>query len=153
MGKAVPTNQIRRTTVLKFGDSSFVMMLTIRKTTIRNLLLLYGSCLVLLSVLPVNGSHSSLNHNYILSIRWDYLAHVAMMSAMGLLVMLCVSTRQSTIKSLLRALILTFSFAVALEALQFLIPYRSFNINDLASNGIGVVLGALSFFLIKRLVK
>lgn len=32
-------------------------------------------------------------------------------------------------------------FALVLEAVQYVLPYRAFNINDLLANGLGVVLG------------
>jgi len=36
-------------------------------------------------------------------------------------------------------------FATANEAVQFLLPYRAFNINDLLANGLGVMLGSVVF--------
>jgi glycopeptide antibiotics resistance protein len=37
-------------------------------------------------------------------------------------------------------------FAFVMEAIQYVLPYRAFNINDLLANGLGVVLG---FVLLK----
>ena len=34
-------------------------------------------------------------------------------------------------------------FALLNEAVQYLLPYRAFNINDLLANGLGVLLGAV----------
>ena len=36
-------------------------------------------------------------------------------------------------------------FATANEAVQYLLPYRAFNINDLLANGLGVMLGSVVF--------
>jgi VanZ family protein len=37
-------------------------------------------------------------------------------------------------------LIIGVLFAFAMEAVQYFLPYRAFNINDLLANGLGVVL-------------
>jgi len=44
-------------------------------------------------------------------------------------------------------------FAAGSEGLQYLLPWRAFNVNDLLANGLGVLLGFLSIrlFLVKRL--
>jgi glycopeptide antibiotics resistance protein len=36
-------------------------------------------------------------------------------------------------------------FALSTEAIQYLLPYRAFNINDLLANGFGVILGFVFF--------
>lgn len=55
--------------------------------------------------------------------------------------------------SAVNMLIFLLSFAVISEILQKIIPYRTFNINDLISNSIGIVLGFafhLSYTLLKK---
>jgi VanZ family protein len=44
------------------------------------------------------------------------------------------------------------AFAVAHEGIQYLLPYRSFNINDLLANGLGVLIGAPVLFFRKAFV-
>jgi len=37
-------------------------------------------------------------------------------------------------------------FASATEGLQYLLPYRAFNLNDMLANGLGVLVGFLFYF-------
>jgi len=93
--------------------------------------------LVLLSVLPVNGSDSSLNNNYFLSIRWDYLVHAMVYLPVPVLMGLAW-------KSMPMWQVFVFSLALGagLELMQYLTPWRAFNLNDLLGNVVGVVLGS-----------
>ena len=47
--------------------------------------------------------------------------------------------KQGTLNIILISLI----FAFSLEGVQYFLPYRAFNINDLVANGVGVALGCL----------
>ena len=91
------------------------------------------------AVLPINGTDSTLNNNYLLSIRWDYLIHALVYLPMfGLL---RISNNKGTWINFLTGL----SLAVVLEGIQFLTPWRTFNINDLAANLFGVFFGFVLF--------
>ena len=48
-------------------------------------------------------------------------------------------------------LLVAFGMAIVLEYIQMLLPYRSFNINDLIANASGVLVGALIYPLITRI--
>jgi VanZ family protein len=115
----------------------------LQKTTITYIITLF-----LLSILPINGTNSALNNNYLLSIRWDYLAHVLVYIPLYPLLIL----RNTKLSSLnyrklniqnwnLKLLIISVVVGMSLEAVQFIISWRTFNINDLGANILGVVLG------------
>jgi VanZ family protein len=102
----------------------------------------------LLAILPINGTNSFLNHNYILEIRFDYVTHFVVFILMMWLVWNAYEVRYR--KNLIEALLwVFFGLIVAFlsEGLQYFVPYRAYNINDLVANGIGVVLGGMLFFL------
>lgn len=54
----------------------------------------------------------------------------------------------------LTVLLISLTIGIGLELLQMLVPYRSFNINDLIANVVGVLLGlALVLVVRKRIMK
>jgi len=113
----------------------------------KKITLFYTLLLVLLAILPINGD-SSLNNVYLLSFRLDYLVHFAVFIPWVILVWLAtgVSFRSEPLKALgwIAAGIM---LAVLTEAVQYLLTYRSFNINDLVANIIGIILGAVVMLL------
>ena len=108
--------------------------------------IIYSSILFLLAVLPINSSGSVLNNTYIISVRLDYLIHfIIYFFWMFLLKQL---THLSLVDSLSRVLIyllLGLAFAAWTESIQYFLPYRAFNINDLIANGLGVTAGLILF--------
>ncbi len=97
---------------------------------------IYFVAVILLIVLPINGDRFSLNDILIISIRGDYFFHALVfipwaffMPAMG----------QKAGLWLLLGLL----FSTGTEMLQYLLPYRRFNINDLISNSLGILIGML----------
>ena len=110
---------------------------------------LYLIALILLSILPINGANSSLNNNYVLSIRLDYLAHFIVLLPYFLLINKEVKTSQGVLLQILLALL----FASFLETVQYILPYRTFNINDLIANWIGIALSITSFHLVLKAKK
>lgn len=114
---------------------------------LKKLTFAYTALLVLLAILPINGD-SSLNNVYLLSFRLDYLVHFAVFIPWVILVWLAtgVSFRSEPLKALgwIAAGIM---LAVLTEAVQYLLTYRSFNINDLVANIIGIILGAVVMLL------
>lgn len=106
----------------------------------------YTILLFLVAILPINSAGASINHTFIVSIRLDYLLHFAIFLPWMFLMRMYsgVNFQDSMVKSLLwifGALI----FAMFTEMVQYGLPYRAFNINDLLSNGFGVLLGGLMF--------
>jgi glycopeptide antibiotics resistance protein len=101
--------------------------------------------LILVSILPLNGTNSLLNNNYTISIRWDYLVHALLYIPLFPLLSFK-KGKHGIIKIILFSIIL----AISMEAIQYIIPWRTFNVNDMFSNILGVVIG---FVLIKVVSK
>ena len=97
----------------------------------------------LLVVLPVNSGDSSLNDNETLGIRWDYLIHAVVYLPLPVLLVTQVKKLWPTV---LIALLIDFSF----EFVQLPLPFRSFNVNDLLANSIGIVLGIILMLIFRE---
>ena len=106
----------------------------------------YLLVLVLLAVLPINGTDSSLNNNYIFKIRLDHFAHFTVLLPYFFLLNKRVAFDVITLVLLIWALL----FASFTELIQYVIPYRAFNINDLISNWTGILMSVGSFFLYQQ---
>ncbi len=108
----------------------------------------YTIILVLLAILPINSSGSAINNTYIISIRLDYLLHFAIFLPWIFLLwkVTGVSYKSNFYKTVLYVL-LGLAFAAATEMIQYFLPYRAFNINDMIANGLGMLIGSV-FFLI-----
>lgn len=106
----------------------------------------YTLGLILLSVLPLNSSGSQINHTYLVYIRIDYLLHFAtLIPWVYLLRKKYKFSFRNNWKTSVALLLGGIIFAILLEAVQYIIPYRAYNINDLLANGIGVLLGSVFF--------
>ena len=106
----------------------------------------YSALLVLLSLLPINGEGSALNNNYVVTVRLDYWVHLAQFIPWVLLARLAYDL--NLLKFPMKAfgwLLVGVFVATATEFIQYFLPYRSYNVNDLVSNYIGLVLGAALF--------
>lgn len=115
------------------------------------LIISYFLAIMLLTLLPLNGNDSKINHIYIIEIRLDYLAHAILYLPMGLLARTFLQQHQlMQTKILLICALGSFIFASGMEFLQFYTTWRSFNINDLLANNLGVLFGYLFLTLIKR---
>ena len=112
----------------------------------RKALLFYSIVIIVLAVLPLNSTSVVLNHTYIISIRLDYLVHFAVFIPWMFLVWQGkrVSFKTDFKKAILWILI-GLLFASSSEGLQYFLTYRSFNINDLLGNSIGILLGSCFF--------
>ena len=135
------------------------------------LLITYISILFLLAVLPINGTDSTLNNNYIFNIRWDYLVHALVYIPLYPLMMLSRISERPNLRSRTRntqqrtpnteqrtknpelktrnikPIILSLIIAMSLEAIQILTPWRTFNVNDLVGNVLGVGIGIVLWFV------
>ena len=100
---------------------------------------LYLLILVLGSILPLNNG-TTLNNTYVVELRSDYLLHALVL--LPLPVLLTLRFRNST--SLWGRVILSgLLMVIFCEGVQMLIPYRTFNVNDLFANGIGAMIGLI----------
>ena len=105
---------------------------------------LYFTAILLLIVLPINNSDTlNLNHIMILEIRGDYLVHALIFIPWAFFMLPMQQKAWSW--SLLGLL-----FSTGTELLQYLLPYRRFNINDLISNSLGILLGLVIFLLLTQ---
>lgn len=114
---------------------------------------IYTLFIILLVILPINGSNpdSPLNNIYIVSIRLDYLLHCAIFIPWVFLLW----KKSGAIfwknkGNIIFYLLVGILFATAAEAIQYVLPYRAFNINDLLANGLGVVMGFLIVLTFER---
>jgi glycopeptide antibiotics resistance protein len=107
---------------------------------------IYLMILLLGSLLPLNNG-TSLNNTYIVEVRSDYFLHFLMM--LPLPVLLGLTFRQLS-GTWWRVLLLGLLVVVFCEGIQLLIPYRTFNINDLFANGLGALIGLIPAWLIWR---
>jgi glycopeptide antibiotics resistance protein len=111
----------------------------------------YLFLLLLVSVVPLGSMNATLNDNYTLHIRWDYLLHTLVYLPLPFLLALILKTGsidRTTDRSLkkthfFQVLLLAGVIVVSFELVQKILPYRSFNINDMLANGIGAVLGLI----------
>jgi VanZ family protein len=104
----------------------------------------YSFSLLLLSILPINDQDSlTLNNTYVIHIRLDHMLHGIILIPWILL--------GTWAKNMSRSLaLLTGVFmAFLLEGIQFFLPYRNFNINDLIYNLAGTITGCFVFIFLK----
>ena len=96
----------------------------------------YIAFILLMAVIPLNGLNShALNNVYIVEIRLDHLLH-------GILFLpwFFISIRVYRLPVWV-AIVAGIGLAVVAEGVQYYLPYRAFNVNDMISNVIGVMLG------------
>lgn len=120
------------------------------RNNISTFLFSYFIILFLLNVLPINGKDSALNNNYVLQIRLDYLGHFIAYGLLGVLGFLYAKAQRMNVWLAIAILI---SFAVAVEFVQKLIFWRTFNINDLVANTFGTGLGIVGIYTVILLNK
>lgn len=97
---------------------------------------IYFTAIVLFIILPLNtpGSGFYLNDIMVVSIRGDYFVHA--------LVFIPWAFFMASMKHKAWVwLVLGLFFSTGTEMLQYLLPYRRFNINDLIFNSLGIILG------------
>lgn len=117
---------------------------------VKYFLLIYTILIIILAVLPINRGDSFLNNNFILSFRLDYVVHF-MVFILWMTVAWLFSHGGNGIPlvKILGWILAGLCLAAGSECLQFFIPFRAFNINDLVANGIGVLLGSVIFLFRK----
>ncbi len=113
----------------------------------KRLFIIYLFIIILLIILPINGKESRINHIYVLKMRLDHIFH-AMLFAPWMFFYeqvkpLHIFKNLNVLKWLFTGIV----FCIFAECLQYVIPYRAFNINDMLANCIGVMLGLAAFVL------
>jgi VanZ family protein len=111
--------------------------------TLNLLIIAYVLAILILSVASINANGlSSLSSTRVLNIRSDYLLHVLLFIPWMVLISLRWKEKKGVgffILALLAGLLL----ATISEVGQYVVPYRSFNVFDLISNCVGLVIGAM----------
>jgi VanZ family protein len=119
------------------------MMVLFQSIVVRwKLFYLYIFFLILLSVLPINSAGSSINHIFVVSIRLDYFLHCLVYVPLATFTWFEkeINSFRTPIKAFGWIIILLL-FAVVTEWIQYFLPYRAFNINDMIANTLGVMIG------------
>lgn len=98
--------------------------------------------ILLLVTIPV-GNSEKLDNIYVLRFRGDYIVHALMFVPWAFVRPV---KRISVFVWLLLGLVL----AVGGEGIQYFIPYRAFNINDMVANVMGVLVGFVLAWVWKR---
>ena len=111
--------------------------------TTKHLRVLFGGYilfLVLMAVLPLNNTtNTTLTDVFIINIRLDHLLHATLFLPWGFLYM--ISFRPVKWNENLMLVVYGLLMAFTAEGVQYFLTYRSYNINDLLANWIGVVVG------------
>ena len=96
--------------------------------------------LILIAVLPINSTaNTTLTDVFVVHIRLDHLLHATIFIPWALLYL--IAFRPVKWDEKLMLVIYGLLMASATEGVQYFLAYRSYNINDLIANWIGVVLG------------
>lgn len=117
-----------------------------RHTIPKALLIIYVTLVVVLSVVPFSTPGTPFNDIHVFSLRLDYLLHALVFIPLVSLWRLSWPAHPVWL-----VLVFGLCLAAAAEGIHYFVPYRSYNINDLLGNIIGVVLGAAIFLLVNRL--
>jgi VanZ family protein len=108
---------------------------------------------VLLAIIPLSDSLNLATQNsYLLErLRFDHLFHSLLFLPLFGLVFLNLRGN-SVFKKVLWSLLISLLFAVFAEVLQIFVPYRAFTFPDLQANAVGVLFGAILFFILNHFV-
>ncbi|MBM3435612.1 MAG: VanZ family protein [Bacteroidetes bacterium] len=109
----------------------------------------YSLVLILLSVLPINSTGSQINHIFVVSVRLDYILHAMVYIPLTLFAWIDrrIVIAEVPFKAVVWIIVLLV-FAVITEWIQYFLPYRAFNINDLIANCIGIIAGLFLVFVV-----
>ena len=100
-------------------------------------------------VLPINGTtNTTLTDVFIVRIRLDHLLHATLFIPWALLYL--VTFRPVKWSEKLMLVIYGLLMAFATEGVQYFLTYRSYNINDLIANWMGVILGMVGMVGVLR---
>lgn len=97
----------------------------------------------MLVTLPINST-GELNNITILHFRGDYFFHALLFIPWAFFIV-------SMKKPFLFWFILGLILAIGSELIQYYLPYRAFNINDLLANSIGIIIGYTLYYSFQKL--
>lgn len=104
----------------------------------RILLILYLLALLVMVTVPLEGVNTTMSDTFVFELRLDYLVHVVAFAPLVVLWRLGFPGH-----SVWMIMVAGVVLAVGLEGVQYLLPYRSWNVNDAVGNMIGVGIGCL----------
>ncbi len=126
------------------------LTLLVNQRMYRVLFLLYLLVIILLTLLPLNDSSSAMNHTYVVHIRLDYLLHCLVYLPFAVLYF---GSFGRPAENPVKAAIFTgLILATLAEGVQYFIPYRAYNINDLLANYLGILLGMTLPYVLPEVV-
>jgi glycopeptide antibiotics resistance protein len=111
--------------------------------------LFYIGIIILISVLPINNQNSSLNHTTVVTIRMDYLMHAILFFPFVWFINSAGLFGKKISKNRFLVFFLGIVMVLFSECVQYFLPWRTFNINDLLANFLGFVIGFLILFIKK----
>ena len=103
----------------------------------------YFALLAILMWAPLNGLGVPLD-NYIFGLRADHLLHASVYLPCALLLMDLFPRRRWL------AWLCAVGIGLLTEGVQYLLPYRGYDVNDLVANTIGITLGWVVIILVRR---
>lgn len=112
---------------------------------LRRLRHLYFALLAFLMWAPLNGVGIPLN-NYVFGLRTDHLLHASVFVP-------CVFFLWGVVKPGWMSWLTAVGIGVLTESVQYLLPYRGFDINDMIANFLGVTLGWGAIVLCRQAVR
>ncbi len=116
----------------------------------RLIFVLYLLVIILLTLLPLNDSSSAMNHTYVVHIRLDYLLHCLVYLPFAVLYF---GSFGRPAENPVKAAIFTgLILSTLAEGVQYFIPYRAYNINDLLANYLGILLGMILPYVLPEVV-
>ena len=119
------------------------------KRNMRTLFFAYILFLIVIAIFPINSASSgALNNIYIITVRLDYLLHSILFIPWIFLYL--VTFRPATWCDKLIMIGSGLLMAFATEGIQYFLPYRAYNINDLLANILGILLGSFALFINMR---
>jgi glycopeptide antibiotics resistance protein len=102
----------------------------------KTLLVLYLMFLVVMVVVPLGELNTMLSDTFVFELRLDYLVHVLVF--LPLVVLWRLGFARHSLWVIMGVGVI---LAVGLEGVQYMLPYRAWNVNDAVGNVTGVVLG------------
>lgn len=128
-----------------------IRVICFNKTTINYFFYIYTIAIILLCTLPINSPGSESNDFFSINIRFDYLAHFILFIAwMFLWRKFTKSNFKEEMSRSPFLMIPALLFAFGSELIQYFLPYRTFNVNDLIANSLGVGGGVVFLFLHRK---
>ena len=112
---------------------------------LKKLFYIYLIFMLLLVILPINGCESRINHTFILKIRLDYIFHALLFSPWMFFYELIKPFSGVKKFNFIIWLFVGILFCIFSESVQYIIPYRTFNINDMIANCSGIFLSVIVF--------